>query len=501
MTIIQYGRTIRYWGKYLLPAAFAYILLSSYINLSDQNNKETQKAAAQVQGTITNPIQPYVVLEKIVNTLSKTDTAVLDENGGFKFTTGELEDVNNFRLHFGAKKQGEPASKVVWLDMLLYKGSDLNISLDANNAPASFVVTGKGEELYRYYAAKININRDFNRPYTRMADTTATAFIAYLDGYEKKSLNTISTILEGNGITPAEYVSKEKNVLKYNLARMKCFYAARQINKQKTDSVINQFNEGYFSFLKEISFKDETLAESGAHKLFISNYTDYLIAKKYKGVNPPQDEQMTEKYKTQQNLFASQALKDAMGYDFLNRNNANPKAPWYGRCVEDFNKTAKSDSLKSELNNNTAIRLKLGKGEPAMEFSYTDKSGKTVKLSDLKGRYVYIDVWATWCGPCLAELPFLEKLQDDYKDKKIAFVSISIDKEQEKWQKFVEKKQMKGIQLWAGDKKETVLLKDYLVLGIPRCILIDPAGNFIDGNAPRPSSPELMMIMRNFRDL
>jgi len=71
----------------------------------------------------------------------------------------------------------------------------------------------------------------------------------------------------------------------------------------------------------------------------------------------------------------------------------------------------------------------------ASPFDYLNFKGGNTKLSDFNGKYVYIDVWATWCGPCIAEIPFLKKVEEKYEGKNIAFVSISVDvqKDFEKW--------------------------------------------------------------------
>jgi thiol-disulfide isomerase/thioredoxin len=67
------------------------------------------------------------------------------------------------------------------------------------------------------------------------------------------------------------------------------------------------------------------------------------------------------------------------------------------------------------------------KGTPSPEFNFENHKGGTTKLSDIKGKYVYIDIWATWCAPCRQEIPYLQKIEKKYEDKRIAFVSISID--------------------------------------------------------------------------
>lgn len=133
------------------------------------------------------------------------------------------------------------------------------------------------------------------------------------------------------------------------------------------------------------------------------------------------------------------------------------------------------------------------KGKPSPDFDYENYKGGKTKLSDLKGKYVYIDLWATWCGPCRAEIPFLKKTEEKYHGKNIEFVSISIDKanDNEKWKKFVTDKNLGGIQLFADKDWGSDFVTSYGVTGIPRFILIDPKGNIVSPDAERPSSPEL----------
>ena len=137
-------------------------------------------------------------------------------------------------------------------------------------------------------------------------------------------------------------------------------------------------------------------------------------------------------------------------------------------------------------------KLKLNNTE-APGFDYVNFKGGKTKLSDLNGKYVYIDVWATWCGPCRAEIPFLKKAEEKYHDKNIAFVSISVDvdKDLEKWKKFVEEKQLGGIQLFADKNWSSDFMKSFSINSIPRFILIDPSGKVVSADAARPSSPKL----------
>lgn len=141
----------------------------------------------------------------------------------------------------------------------------------------------------------------------------------------------------------------------------------------------------------------------------------------------------------------------------------------------------KKESETKKLNN-----------KPSPTFDYVNYAGGKSKLEDFKGKYVYMDIWATWCGPCRAEIPYLKSLEEKYHDKNIVFVSISIDtqKDFEKWKKFVAEKELKGVQLFADNDWNSAFVKAYNIDGIPRFILVDPNGIIVNANAPRPSAPE-----------
>ena len=134
-----------------------------------------------------------------------------------------------------------------------------------------------------------------------------------------------------------------------------------------------------------------------------------------------------------------------------------------------------------------------GYNKPAPDFSFSNAKGKQVSLKSLRGKYVYIDVWATWCGPCKNEIPYLTKIEDDYKNRKIHFVSLSTDKpdDKNKWRQFVAAKKLKGIQLITDNAFDTEFIRKFNITSIPRFILIDPNGKIISADAKRPSDPNL----------
>ena len=163
------------------------------------------------------------------------------------------------------------------------------------------------------------------------------------------------------------------------------------------------------------------------------------------------------------------------------------------------------DVLHAQIIEQAISEEKLKKGNKAPDFSnYENYSGGTSSLSDFLGSYVYIDIWATWCRPCIAQFPYLKMLEKEYKNKNISFISISTDddrrsngsweKARNKWTSMVKNRELTGIQLWAG-KDDARFSKEYMIRSIPRFILIDPKGNIIDSNTLSPANPSLRKML------
>jgi thiol-disulfide isomerase/thioredoxin len=142
------------------------------------------------------------------------------------------------------------------------------------------------------------------------------------------------------------------------------------------------------------------------------------------------------------------------------------------------------------------MKALIGTESPIFE-NYESINKEKVSLSDFKGKYVYVDVWATWCAPCKAEIPYLQKTEEAYHDKNIVFVSISVDdlKDKAKWETMVKDKEMGGVQLFANNSWQSDFITDFEIQGIPRFILIDPTGKIVDADAPRPSDDKLTELL------
>jgi thiol-disulfide isomerase/thioredoxin len=161
----------------------------------------------------------------------------------------------------------------------------------------------------------------------------------------------------------------------------------------------------------------------------------------------------------------------------------------FRETFEPFQRYAKASPAKetykriyaSYINDTTFI------GKSSYDFSLPDTSGKMVSMKDFKGKVVLIDVWATWCGPCKAQFPFMKEMEHEYANNKdLVFVGISTDKVEvkQKWLDMIKKENLVGIQLLDDFGKG--FGRKYRVTAIPRFMLIDRQGRWIEIRCPRP---------------
>lgn len=127
-------------------------------------------------------------------------------------------------------------------------------------------------------------------------------------------------------------------------------------------------------------------------------------------------------------------------------------------------------------------------GRVSPNFRAVDIEGKEWTLLDFRGKYVYIDMWATWCGPCKQEMPYLKQLEKQFEDASIVFLGLSVDRDKSKWEEMVGSGNLTGVQLYLGTQSS--FQEAYRAESIPRFILLDKDGVIISNDMSRPSDPE-----------
>ncbi len=370
-------------------------------------------------------------------------------------------------------------------------GYNLNVAYDVNDFENTLTFSGEGADENSYLLAR---NKNEKALLKNRFDAYKLDEAEFKDKFKSIKKSNDSLLETFDGISKA-FKTMTKRDLNFN-------YLAR----------INEYEKYRKYITKDNSFKvsDDFLSE--LDNFDYTNEKDYFFSQNYKSL-------LTSKYRNDAEKLAesdtiatdiaylktlssieNKNIKNDMLFSFASTNMS------YAKDIETFYKLYTENSDNED--NNAIVKERydkltgLSKGKPSPTFTdYKNHAGGTMSSEDLKGKYTYIDVWATWCGPCIREIPSLKKVEEQYHNKNIQFVSVSIDKEKdfETWKTMVNDKELGGIQLFADNDWNSKFVKDYEIQGIPRFILIDPNGNIVDSNAPRPSDPNLINLFKELK--
>jgi thiol-disulfide isomerase/thioredoxin len=154
----------------------------------------------------------------------------------------------------------------------------------------------------------------------------------------------------------------------------------------------------------------------------------------------------------------------------------------YGKVNEYFqllSGQAKQTTTGKRLADRVEVLKRSTIGSYVKDFTMNSMDGKTIRMSDFKGKYLFIDFWASWCGPCRAENPNVLKAYENYKDKSFAVLGISIDDNTGKWKEAVEKDKMPWTQVLNNKGSENDVAAYYGIQAIPSTMLLDADGKII----------------------
>ena len=148
----------------------------------------------------------------------------------------------------------------------------------------------------------------------------------------------------------------------------------------------------------------------------------------------------------------------------------------------------KNPEYREAVRESFEFKADFREGDTAKDFQAYNIKNQVISLSSFKGKVIYIDLWATWCVPCLQELPFLDSLKMKYiNNPNIIFISLCIDERTADWEKELQKRNLGGIQLLANSRQ----MLPYKIYAIPRAIIIDKNFKVLMMNGPMPSNPRL----------
>jgi len=366
-------------------------------------------------------------------------------------------------------------------DIFLAPDYSIKISFDATNFGNTIRYEGKGATENRILDSISIATRNFNHRfvYTQPLEIATKYIDSTYDAYQKYFDKLTMT----NKVDPI-FFEYEKKSLSYSASALKTVLGLQK----------NVADTSYYNFFNKITIENDKY-------LNISSYRDFLqyyINVKTRTVLTKMDSLESKLPHAYSNAtlkvideIKNQKLKEYLVFENTKMKLEFEGADHFEKQKEYFHKNNTDSTYAREIRKIYTRKLLLTSGKEAPGFTCADINGTNYSLTDFKGKYVYLDFWATWCGPCRQEMPSYIKLQSDYKGKDIVFISISIDENKESWEKVVKESKADGLSLITTGGIDSNVAKGYQISGIPTFVLIDKAGKLINSQAPRPSDNDL----------
>lgn len=452
--------------KHIISLCIAFVTLFSCA--------QNSKPYAVLSGNIKNTKETIIEIGNSGRIYQKQIS--IDSNGNFRDTL-YLENPGSYFYQIGRS----------YSTVFLKNGYDLTLNLDANDFYSSAKYSGKGNEVNNYNVTRSTLKN-------KLVGDAKTFFVVPLEDFLakiKKNRVELLALLEQSKL------SKEDNELQlkiieydYLLTRNNYdrfnFYHTKKHPELPVD---------YYNPIKEMNMDDEEAYNNiqNYRALVTESWRLHLKDAQLKDPNLS----VISHVETQIKDIKSSKIKDlivSMLFKKMTLKNKNYETD-YSKIMALLSDEKMKEKLTKRYETVNYTKPEMS----APNFNYENYIGGKTSLKDLKGKIVYIEIWATWCGPCIKEFPALTQLIKDFKGKNIEFVNISIDSKNdyEKWRKMVPEKKVGGIQLMADKGLKSEFMKAFSVGLIPRSILLDEEGKIILEKAPRPSDKSTKQYLDN----
>lgn len=373
--------------------------------------------------------------------------------------------------------------KVVYLQ----NGDNMTISFDANDFDNTFKVSGGNEKAVEY------LNR------IQLVGLPNEAYAQPWDQFKKTVTDKMASMKR---LLKVRKFAADDKFQKMEEGRITYFYANALLMYPVSHLYLTQdttmvLGDDYYAAIREYVKEDEDLADIDEYRNFMIE-TSHIFDENGKNIR-----QMYPKVIAEMNYIGEhmesekvrEALIHFLAFTYVEGNGTDNITDLQNLYYSYVTSPRLNDIFKKAC----AKWDKAAVGRPSPIFKGVDINGKEMSLRDFRGKYIYIDMWATWCGPCQKELPYLTKLEEKYKGRNIVFVGLSIDQDKAKWEARVKSGALGGTQLYIG--KGTKFQSDYRISGIPRFILLDPNGRIVNSDMSRPSSEDTEQILNSLKGL
>jgi septum formation protein len=360
--------------------------------------------------------------------------------------------------------------------------------------PKTLLVTGNGGKeaqfgynYFQYFKSSTEAN-DFQKQigqqltnkspegFKSWADSIIKVKLTYLEKYGKDLSPSTKNQLQ------AEYIFEYQN--------LKLSYPQYYQSKKKSNPGLPELDSAYFNFLKGIDLNQSKFMESLQYRTFQKLYLIKAISALGRRMEMEEIWFLCEQYFKGEILSK---LRLNIWSDIVFNGSNEDASKLYKLAQKDCAGTPGFKYIEEGY----LDKMPFLPGSKAFPFVMKDDQGKVISLESLKGKVVYLDFWASWCRPCLGEIPAGEELKKRFEGKDVVFINISIDEGEQNWVAAKAKYNINGIHALSNNRNHPEVQKKYKVQSIPSYFLIDKEGNFISAPAPRPSNPSIYQLIED----
>ncbi len=372
----------------------------------------------------------------------------------------------------------------------LTPGDQLDITFDPDNDD-KVVYGGTSAGINTYLLRKDQYDDDNSLARRKLYKMPYEVFKDTIEVERKIKEDYLWSYIKNIDEVPAKFVG-------YELADIEMEWANQYIDYYKlhpkyAPSDFESMDKFSFNFVKKLNLRNEHLLVLTSFEDFIEAYFDIKTDRQIDAQVPPSlsgaviSERHRLKYDYIKEYFSDSDIRNYLRTKVVLSLIGEDGTPTMNPLIMQFRNDVKDKDYRKLVNDKYIKYAMIDDGSLAPDFRGVTIDGRVVQLSDFEGKYVYIDVWATWCGPCKHELPYFEILKEEYRGRNIEFVSVSIDKSRFAWENMVREKNMQGHQLFVNGDFDSSFAALYSVKAVPQFILIDPQGQIIDLTARHPS--------------